>query len=133
MNTDEITKKYDSEKYPELGLTRKIIKCCFNVHNELGSGFNEVIFQRALAVELRNAGLPFEREVWLNVMYKGSPIGKKRVDFFVEDCIIEIKAKAGFDPQDYMQLLAYLKTTGYKLGLLVNFGGRKVEVRRFVN
>ena len=87
----------DIGKYHKSDLTRKIIACCFRVHNTLGPGFEEVIFQRALALELQMSELEFDRERWMDIRYGEKIIGKKRADFVVEDCIVEIKAKESFD------------------------------------
>lgn len=125
--------RYVNKNYRSSELTSKIINLCFSVHNDLGSGYQEVIYQRALGLELQREGIPYAREEWLDVHYKTKVIGKRRVDFVIGDCILETKAKCEFDPQDYMQLIAYLKATGYKIGLLVNFGSKKVEVKRFAN
>ena len=114
-------------------VTSRIIGVCIEVHRTLGPGFQEVIYQRALALELQGSGLGFSREVEIPVYYKGKEIGKRRVDFVIEECMVEIKARREFDEADYMQALSYLKASGFGLGLLVNFGAKKVEVRRLVN
>ena len=113
--------------------SHKAIGAAIEVHKNLGPGFEEVIYQRALARELFRLGLDFSREVWMPVYYKNEKIGTKRVDFFVEEILIEIKAKSEFDPQDYMQTISYLKASKYNTGLLINFGAKKVEVKRLVN
>ena len=113
--------------------TSRIIGACIEVHKNLGPGFQEVIYQRALALELQAAGLEFEREVVVPVHYKGKEIGSRRVDFVVEDCMVEIKARSSFEREDYVQTLSYLKASGFGLALLVNFGAEKVEVKRLVN
>jgi GxxExxY protein len=71
--------------------------------------------------------------VEIPIYYKGHKITTKRVDFVVGECMVEIKAKREFDPEDYMQALAYLKASGHKVGLLINFGQKKIEVKRLVN
>ena len=114
-------------------LSYKIIGIAINVHKNLGPGFMEVIYQRALAKEFNIAGIEFAREQWIPVNYKNQPIGRKRVDFLCKDLLIEIKAKAEFDQQDHIQTLSYLKATGCEVGLLINFGSRKVEIKRLVN
>ncbi len=113
--------------------TSKIIGACIEVHKTLGSGFREITYQRALRLELEAKGLDFSREENIPIYYKGRKIDTRRVDFIVEDCLVEIKAKSQFDPEDYMQALSYLKASGYRLGLLINFGARRVEIRRLVN
>jgi GxxExxY protein len=79
------------------------------------------------------SGLEFVREEKIPIYYKDRKIDTRRVDLVVEDCLVEIKAKSEFDPQDYVQTLSYLKASGYRVGLLVNFGTKKAEFRRLVN
>ncbi len=114
-------------------VTGRIIGAAIIVHNELGPGFQEVVYQRALFLELQAAGVEFEREVKVPVYYKGKQIDMRRVDFVVEDCIVEIKARKQTLPEDYVQTLNYLKASGFRLALLINFGTAKAEFRRFVN
>ena len=92
-----------------------------------------MFYQRALQKELLASGLDSEREVWITVYYKGEKIGRKRVDFVVEAVQVETKAKAKLDDVDYIQTLSYLKATDYEIGLLINFGGATLEVRRLIN
>jgi GxxExxY protein len=100
-------------------------------------GFQEVIYQRALAKEFPGHGVECSREVWIDVMYKGEKVGHKRVDFVVGDnsgdVMVEIKAKAALEEVDFVQALSYLKASGYKVGLLLNFGGKHLEVKRLAN
>ncbi|MFA6475208.1 MAG: GxxExxY protein [Patescibacteria group bacterium] len=121
------------QQYIQSELTSRIIQTCIRVHNILGPGYNEVIYQRALDRELWKHQIDHNREVWLDIIYDGIKIGTKRVDFVIENVIVEIKAKAQFDPQDYFQTISYLKASRYVLALLVNFGSQKVEVKRFIN
>lgn len=126
--------KYDSSKGYDFGpLTEKIIGAAIEVHKGLGPGFQEVIYQRALELELQSLGLDFLREVDISVYYKGRDIGTRRVDFVIEDCLVEIKARSEFHDEDYIQALSYLKASGFRLGLLLNFGARKLEIKRLVN
>ena len=128
---------YVDDRYPLSALTGGIIAAATEVHRSLGPGFEEVIYQRALAKELIVHDLELEREVWIDVLYKGEKIGKKRVDFVVGDqsgdVMVEIKAKKQFEDVDVVQTLSYLKASGYPVGLLVNFGGQRIEVRRLAN
>ena len=78
-------------------------------------------------------GLEFSREVWIDVYYKGQKVGRKRVDFIIDEVMVEIKAKAELEPVDFVQTLSYLKASGYKVGLLLNFGASKLEIKRLVN
>ncbi len=112
--------------------TDKIIQICICVHKNLGPGWEEIFYQRALAKELGN-NLKFAREVWIPVFYRGILLGRKRIDFIIENIMVEIKAKSEFDPQDYIQTLSYLRASNYKIGLLINFGSARIEIKRFVN
>jgi GxxExxY protein len=103
------------------------------VHRQLGPGFEEVIYQRALALELPAHGLEFSREAWIDVYYKTQEIGHKRVDFVINEVLAEIKAKAKLEEVDFVQTLSYLKASGYKVGWLLNFGSAKVEIKRVAN
>lgn len=110
---------------PELDLlTQKIIGCCFTVHRDLGPGFNEKIYSRALQITLEKALLRFVAEKEFIVMYDNKQVGKFRCDLLVEDTvIIELKSVTGFMPKlFYNQLISYLKASKIKTGLLINFG-----------
>ena len=128
---------YIDPNYPLSALTSKAIGACKVVYRHLGPGFNEILYQRALALELPAHGVDFSREVWIDVFYRGQKIGRKRVDFIVSDSsgsvMIEIKAKAALEDVDFVQTLSYLKASGYKVGLLINFGGKQLEVKRLAN
>lgn len=128
-----MTNQYVKEDYPFSDVTARIIAAAAEVYRELGPGFEEVIYQRALARELPVQKLSFSREVWLDITYKGKKVGKKRVDFVIDQVLVEIKAKAELEPVDFMQTLSYLRATGYKVGLLLNFGGAKLGIKRLVN
>ncbi len=128
---------YVNRRYPLSDLTSRIIAAAHEVHHQLGPGFREIIYQRALERELPQQSVEFEREVWIDINYKGQKIGRHRVDFVVGDAeggvMLELKAKALLDDVDFIQTLSYLKSSGYEVGLLINFGGRKLEVRRLAN
>jgi len=117
----------------DFALTERIIGVCIEVHRTLGPGFQEIIYQRALELELAAAGLDFTREVDIPVYYKGRKIGIRRVDFIVEGCMLEIKAKSTFAPEDYVQAKSYVRAAGYALGLLINFGSPEIEIKRITN
>ena len=119
--------------YPLSELTSRIIACSIEVHKTLGPGFEEVFYQRALHRELCAADLDAVREVEIEVRYKDLALGKKRVDFVVEDCLVEIKAKAHIDDVDVVQTISYPKASGYPMRLLINFGGPKIEIKRLAN
>jgi len=124
----ESTKGYDFND-----LTGRIIGAALEAHKELGPGFQEVVYQRALALELEAAGLEYTREVEVPVFYKGKQIDTRRVDFVIGDCIVEIKARASLLPEDYVQTLSYLKASRYRVALLINFGSEKAEIKRLIN
>lgn len=113
--------------------TGRIIGAAIEAHRELGPGFQEVVYQRALALELQAAGVEFVREEKVPVYYKGKQIDTRRVDFVAGDCIVEIKARKEFLPEDFIQTLSYLKASRYRIALLINFGAQKIEVKRFMN
>ena len=116
-------------------LTHKIIGCAYDVHNFLGPGFPEVVYQRALAYELETRGISFQRELELKLFYKdcSKSIGGRRADFLVADAIIlEIKAIGELTPSHTVQTLNYLKVWQKEVGLLINFGGPSVEFKRLV-
>jgi GxxExxY protein len=103
-------------------LITQIIGCAISVHRELGPGFLESIYATALAFELESASIPFERERAVTVNYRGLVIGGQRVDFIVaSEVILEIKAATRVDPVFQAKLISYLRTTGLKAGLLMNF------------
>jgi GxxExxY protein len=124
-------------RYPLSALTARIIAAAQEVHRILGPGFEEVIYQRALEKELRAEGLECAREVWIDVLYKDTKVGRKRVDFVAGDgsgdVMIEIKAKAKLEDVDLVQALSYLKASNWRVGLLINFGSKRLEIRRLAN
>ena len=129
--------QYIDSRYPLSALTAKSLAAAHEVHRVLGPGFEEVIYQRALAKELPAHGVDCAREVWIDVIYKGEKVGRKRVDFIVGDdsgdVMIEIKAKSALEDVDFVQALSYLKASGYRVGLLINFGRKRLEVKRLAN
>jgi len=116
-------------------LTEKIIGCAIEVHRRLGPGLLECIYEKALCIELKIAGLYFEKQKVINVEYKGEVLGQFRMDIVVENLIVvEIKSVERFDPIFEAQLLSYMKLGGYKLGLLINFNQRLLKdgVKRLI-
>ncbi len=113
-------------------LTHKIIGCAMNVHNFLGSGFQEVIYQKALAIELVEAKIGFAREQEMPIFfYKEQEIGTRRVDFMIENSVIvELKALTKLEDVHIAQGLNYLTAYNLDIGLLINFGGLKLEFKR---
>ena len=128
---------YIDDRYPLSGMTGRIIAAAREVHGVLGPGFQEVVYQRALALELPDHDLNCDREVWIDIQYKDRKVGRKRVDFLITDkedgVMVEIKAKYALEEVDFVQALSYLKASGYKVGLLLNFGGKQLEIRRLAN
>lgn len=120
-------------KYKDI--TEKIIGASFEVHKFLGNGFQEVIYQRALAWELAQAGLSFQREIEQDIFYKGlpEPIGKRRADFVVEGkVLVELKAVVELQDVHLAQILNYLKAYRLEVGLLINFGSKSLTFKRLV-
>ena len=120
-------------KYADI--TQKIIGASFEVHKFLGNGFQEVIYQRALAYEMRQAQLEFAREIEQYIYYKDlpEPIGKRRADFVVENKIlVELKAKIQLEDVHLAQALNYLKVYKLEVGLLINFGSKSLTFKRLV-
>ncbi len=115
-------------------LTKKIIGCALEVHKTLGNGFQEVIYQRALEIEFKNFGLAFSREMEMPVFYKDCQIGKRRVDFFVEEKImVELKAVIKLEDAHLAQALNYVEAYKMEIGLLINFGAKSLEFKRVHN
>ena len=115
-------------------LTYNIIGCAMKVHSTLGCGFQEVIYQRALAIELERAGIGFEREVEYPIYYDKIDIGSRRVDFIVaERIVVELKALTVLEPVHIAQAKNYLETFNLEVGLLINFGGINLEKHRLFN
>jgi GxxExxY protein len=119
------------ESYQHSDLTGKIIGCAMEVHRYLGNGFQEVIYQRALAMEMQHQGLSFQREYEMQIYYKGAHIGTRRVDFFVEEKVmLELKAVIQMEDAHLAQAINYLEASGTETGLLINFGSRSLQFKR---
>lgn len=115
-------------------LTHKIIGCAMEIHRVLGPGFQEYIYQRALAIELKNEGVKFEEEFELPVFYKGQKIGLRRVDFFADNTIsVEIKAKSEIDNAHLAQAINYIEASNIHAGLIINFGAPSLQFKRLHN
>ncbi len=114
-------------------LTKEIIGCAFAVHTKMGSGFFESVNEKCLLIELRKAGLDTQSQVPIEVRYEGESVGDFIADILVEDTvIIELKSVRALNEAHEVQLVNYLVATGKPVGLLLNFGGRSVEVKRKV-
>lgn len=117
-----------------MNISRLVIGCALEVHGELGSGYLELIYQRALEIELKSKGIRFERQVSLPVVYKGQLVGTFMADLVVAGClIIELKASKSFTPRDEAQLINYLKASNIPVGLLFNFGSQSLKTKRLVH
>ena len=119
-------------KYSEL--TGQIIGCAMTVHSALGNGFQEVIYQRALEIEMADRGIPFSREHVMPIYYKGQHIGTRRVDFLVDNVVcVELKAIIQLEDVHLAQAINYLEAYDLEVGLLINFGARSLEFKRVTN
>jgi GxxExxY protein len=119
-------------KYSEL--TSKIIKCAMTVHSKLGNGFQEVIYQRALEIEMALSGIDFKREFEMPIFYRNEQIGTRRVDFLVEGVVsVELKAITHLEDVHFAQAINYLEAYNLEIGLLINFGERSLNFKRLIN
>ncbi len=115
-------------------VTHKIIGCAMKVHSTLGNGFQEVIYQRALAIEMEKQDLSFQREMEMSIFYEGIGIGTRRVDFFVEEIImVELKALIKLEEVHLAQAMNYCQAYNLPIGLLINFGAKSLEFKRVYN
>ena len=118
--------------YPELSY--QIMEIVFEVHKQLGPGFSEEIYGRAVVVEMKRRSIPFEQQKVVSVYYKGELLGTYRLALVIDGKIIlELKAVSSLNDLFKRQLLSYLKATGLRLGILINFGSRRVEAVRIAN
>ena len=119
-------------KYSEL--TSKIIKCAITVHNTLGNGFQEVIYQRAIEIEMVLAGISLSREFEMPIFYREQQIGTRRVDFLVEGLVsLELKAIIKLEDVHFAQAINYLEAYNLEIGLLINFGETSLNFKRVTN
>ncbi len=125
--------KYVNNKYYKSEITGNIIGCAQKVHKQLGNGFQEIIYQRALEIEFKKEKMKFEREKEMDIFYEDRIIGNRRVDFVVDgDIMVELKAITKLEDVNTAQLINYIEAYKVKLGLLINFGTKSLEVRRYV-
>jgi GxxExxY protein len=121
----------EKKVYPLSDLTGKVIGCAMEVHRNLGNGFQEVIYQRALEIEMNLQGLNFSREHEMSIFYKGIEIGTRRVDFFVEgQVMVELKAIVQLEDVHLAQAIHYLEAYNLDIGLLINFGNMSLQFKR---
>ncbi len=122
------------EEYKHSELTSRIIGCAMKVHSTLGNGFQEVIYQRALAIELQISEITFQREFEMPIYYREKHIGTRRVDFLVESILsVEIKAITKLEDVHFAQAINYLEAYNLEIGLLINFGERSLNFKRLTN
>jgi len=115
-------------------ITEKILRAAMNVHTALGNGFQEVVYQRALAVELGLMNIVFGREISMPVFYKNVKVGERRVDFLIENKIsVELKAQIKLESVHLAQGKNYLEAFNLEVGLLINFGANNLEWKRLYN
>ena len=123
------------EEFKYADITRKIIGCAMSAHSYSGNGFQEIIYQKALAYEFQLVQLEFERELEMDIFYKDmiEPLGTRRVDFVVEDkVLVELKATTELEPSHYAQVLNYLRAFKLEVGLLINFGEKSLKYKRLI-
>lgn len=115
-------------------ITHKIIGCAMEVHNTLGNGFQEVIYQRCLSIELNINGVEHQREVEMPIFYKGQDVGLRRADFLVmSEIMVEIKAIIDLEDVHLAQAMNYLEAYNLSTGLLINFGAKSLQFKRLFN
>lgn len=123
-----------SQEYKYSDITGKIIGAAMQIHKVLGNGFQEVIYQRALAIELPYFNINFKREFEMPIYYRDSQIGTRRADFLVEDVIsVELKALTKLEDFHLAQAINYLEAYNLEVGLLINFGQKSLEFKRLIN
>jgi GxxExxY protein len=122
------------EQYRYSELTSKIIGCAMSIHKTLGNWFQEVIYQRALAIEMNSAGIHFQREFEMPIYYHDEQIGTRRVDFLAEDVAsVELKATTKLENTHFAQAINYLEVYNLEIGLLINFGETSLNFKRLTN
>ncbi len=123
------------KEFPLRDITGRIISCAIEVHSKLGPGLLESVYEEALSYEFELRGIPFERQKEISLSYKGRDVGKHRIDFLIEDqVILELKAVEAIHSIYEAQLLTYLRATGKKVGLLMNFNVERLKdgIKRFI-
>ena len=124
-----IKKEY---KYSET--TSKVIGCAMKVHQKMRNGYQELIYHRCLLIEFKKENIIFQDEVELSIFYDGIEVGKRRVDFLIDNqVVLEIKAVSELNDTHLAQALNYLEGLNLEIGLLINFGSKSLEVKRIIN
>lgn len=130
MNMDKQDRQDKRLKHEQI--TRTVLGCAFEVSNELGAGFLESVYEKALLLALRQKGLSAVAQHAVKVMFRGECVGDFYADIFVEDkVIVELKTVKAIAPEHQAQIINYMNATGIEVGLLINFGNPKLEYRRF--
>ncbi len=115
-------------------ITHQIIGCAVELHNTLGNGFQEVIYQRCLSIELNSNGINHQKEVEMPIFYKGNDVGLRRADFLVEgEIMVELKAVINLEDVHLAQAINYLEAYNLQTGLLINFGAKSLQFKRVFN
>lgn len=120
-------------EYKYADITEKIIGCAMRVHSYLGNGFQEMIYQKCMAIEFETAGLTYEKEKEMPIYYHEAEVGTRRVDFLVENVVlVELKAITELNDINYAQIINYLTAYKLEIGLLINFGEKSLKYKRFI-
>jgi GxxExxY protein len=119
-------------KYSEI--TEGIIGCALRVHQTMRNGYPEIIYNNCLILEFKKASIDFQNEVHLPIFYEGVQVGKRRIDFLIENrVVLEIKAVTELNDAHLAQALNYLEGLNLEIGLLLNFGSKSLEIKRLIN
>ncbi len=123
-----------NEAYKYSEITAKVIGCAMKVHQKMRNGYQELIYHRCLIIELDKQGIKFLQEMELPIFYDGIQVGKRRVDFLIENkVVVEIKAVTELTDTYLSQALNYLESLNLEIGLLINFGSKSIEIKRIIN
>lgn len=121
-------------EYKHSEITAKIIGCAMKVHQRMRNGYQEIIYQRCLCIEFDREGIKYQQEMEMPIFYDGIHVGKRRVDFLIEEkVVLEIKAVSELTDTYLVQALNYLEALNLETGLLLNFGAKSLEIKRIVN
>lgn len=133
------SRKHEKDESTKVGfvfdeLSSRVIAAAVEVHRQLGPGFLESVYEQALGIELRKRGIPFESQKQVAVLYDGHKVGTHVLDVLVDGrLIVELKAVSGLEDIHFAQVVSYLKATGARVGLLLNFNSPKLVIKRLVN